>query len=298
MKIHRGFIFFDLLILLAACTGSPSTLPSPVPTDPPRPSATPAPTATLRWNIGDTWPRPVDNMTMVHVPAGAFVLGSLSGDPDEQPIRLVYLDAYWIDRTEVTMAMFAQFAGSTPSPEVSALPVVSVTWEQAAAYCVWAGARLPTEAEWEAAARSGEERAYPWGDQNPSADLANFADRSSRLSWADINIDDGFPGLAPVASFPNGASLFSALDLSGNAAEWVNDWYQEDYYRFAQTGSSLNINPSGPATGDYRVHRGGSWYTTAFGIRASDRSWYIPEGSNQYIGFRCAASSPSPAGVP
>jgi serine/threonine-protein kinase len=224
-------------------------------------------------------------MVMVYVPKGIFIMGSTHGDKDEQPVHEVYLDAFWIDQTEVTFTMYARFAPARSGQ----YPAQNVSWEQAAAYCAWVGSRLPTEAEWEKAARGPEEHMYPWGNQPPAGDLANFADVKSRLNWEDINVDDGYANVAPVGKFPAGASLYGALDLAGNVAEWVNDRYDPGYY-----SASPSSNPQGPAEGDFRVLRGGSWYSNAAGIRATDRSWYIPETGTDYGGFRCAQTTIAP----
>jgi len=280
-----------LLLLPAACIGTEPT-PAPMPLPPTAtllPSETPIPTSTPEGYIGSTWVRPADGMLIVYVPQGVFSMGSSLGDPDEQPVHDVYMFDFWIDKDEVTNAMYALFAPDAAIAEPGDRPVRNISWEQAAAYCAWAGSRLPTEAEWEKAARGPEERTYPWGDQLLAGDLANFADRSSTLNWADINVDDGYIRIAPVGSYPAGASLYGALDMAGNAAEWVNDWYDETYY-----SKTPLINPPGPAEGDFRVLRGGSWYSTAAGIRSADRGWYIPEGGTDYTGFRCAQSTISP----
>ena len=284
-----------LLLLPAACSGSAPTIPTPtappptqtalpsktpLPTETPLPSETPFPTETPEGNMGSIWVRPKDGMKMVYVPKGVFTMGSSLHEPDEQPVHEVTLDAFWMDQTEVTNSMYAIFAPSRAGRQ----PVQNVSWEEAAAYCAWAGSRLPTEAEWEKAARGTDERLYPWGDQDPANDLANFADLTSRLSWADINVNDGYENVAPVGSFPAGASPYGVLDMAGNLGEWVNDWYA------AYDAGPLE-NPTGPAEGDFRVLRGGSWYGTAAAIRASDRGWYIPEGGTNYIGFRCAKST-------
>ncbi len=289
-----------LLVIPTACVGAepatliPTSLPStqtpypsktPLPTETLIPSETPLPTITPEGDIGSTWVRPVDGMVMVYVPKGVFTMGSSLGDADEQPVHEVYVDAFWLDQNEVTNTMYSRFSPSRSGRQ----PVSNVSWEQAAAYCAWAGSRLPTEAEWEKAARGSEERTYPWGNQSPTGDLANFADLKSRLSWEDITVDDGYENVAPVGSYPAGASLYGALDMAGNVAEWVNDWYDETYY-----GTTPLTNPPGPAEGDFRVLRGGSWYSTAASIRSADRSWYIPEGSTDYVGFRCAKSTVMP----
>lgn len=238
--------------------------------------------------------RPADEMVMVYVSAGLFTMGSEEGDQDEMPVHIVALDAYWIDQTEVTVAMYTLFApGATWSGPLDH-PVTNISWEEATAYCAWAGARLPTEAEWEKAARGTDARLYPWGNQPPAGNLVNFADLSSKnLSWADISVDDGFVETAPVGSFPDGQSMYGTFDMAGNASEWVSDWYDENYYIITPV-----TNPQGADDGLGRVLRGGSWYTNATSLRTSDRSWYIPEVANKYAGFRCASSSPSDSGAP
>ena len=266
-------------------TQTPLPTETPIPTKTPLPTETPLPTLTPEGDIGSTWTRQKDGMVMVYVPKGIFAMGSDTGDPDEQPVRDVYLDAFWIDQTEVTNTMFARFA---PRREGKS-PVQRVSWEEATAYCEWVGSRLPTEAEWEKAARGTEGFSHPWGNQLPTGDLVNFADVNSRLSWEDTSVDDGYEKVAPVGSFPEGSSLYGALDMAGNLSEWVNDWYGETYY-----SDSPLTNPQGPDDGFFRVLRGGSYSSTAASIRSADRAWFIPEGSADYMGFRCAQSTVVP----
>lgn len=254
------------VLLLPACTSlapatptltpthTPTFTQTSIPTQTPISTETPLPTATPEGEIGSTWVRPQDGMLMVFVPKGTFIMGSESGESDEQPAHEVYLDAFWIDQTEITYTMYARFDPS----KYGSQPVQNVTWQQAQAYCAWAGSRLPSEAEWEKAARGTDERTYPWGDQPPAADLVNFADLRTRLSWADVSVDDGYSEVAPVGKYPAGASPYGALDMAGNAAEWVSDWYAENYYAF-----SPQANPQGPEDGLFRVLRGGSYFTTA-----------------------------------
>jgi formylglycine-generating enzyme required for sulfatase activity len=227
-------------------------------------------------------------MVMVFVPGGTFPMGSLADDAmaadDESPQHLVTLDGFWIDRTEVTNAQYDNCVETgTCSPSGTAgdeertgpnFPVEAVTWENAATYCEWAGGRLPTEAEWEYAARGPEGRIYPWGDQAPTPELCQF--------------DNNVIGTAAAGSFPAGASWCDALDLAGNVEEWVADWYSETYYQGSPTD-----NPAGPETGEFKVVRGGSWGTGPAGVRGADRSRQLPpEHMYGGLGFRCAASQP------
>ena len=255
--------------------------------------------------LGDTRTRTKDDAVMVYVPAGEFPMGTTDGFKDEQPVHTVSLDGFWIDRTEVTNEQFATFlnekgnqeeggakwlnVGSAeclieqvggeyrPKEGYAGHPAVCVTWYGAAAYCEWAGGRLPTEAEWEYAARGPEGRKFPWGNEFDCA-LCN--------SWGDGC--DGYAHTAPVGSFPGGASWCGALDMLGNVWEWVADWYDADYY-----ASSPSQNPTGPSSGMYRVMRGGSWF--AYQHPTNNPRWYrnndLPNLSYGYVGFRCAGDS-------
>jgi formylglycine-generating enzyme required for sulfatase activity len=158
-----------------------------------------------------------------------------------------------------------------------------VDWNQAQAYCAWIGGRLPTEAEWEFAARGGlEGKQYPWGDAFDGS-LANFCDTNCEYSHADKSVNDGYAETAPVGSYmSNGYGLY---DMAGNVWEWVSDWYGSGYY-----GVSPVSNPTGPETGEYRVLRGGSWLFNAYYLRVAYRFYNDPSLRNDHIGFRCAFS--------
>jgi formylglycine-generating enzyme required for sulfatase activity len=265
-----------------------------------------------------------DGMWMVFVPEGSFLMGSDNGPDDETPSHIVWLDAFWIDQTEVTNAQFGQFIResnyqtdaeasgwsyvyamqstkwvkvngadwSHPGGPLSTLegledlPVAYISWNDAMRYCQWANRRLPSEAEWEKAARGTDGRRYPWGDQNPDCHLLNYADKNITLSWADNKEDDGYAFTSPAGHYPLGASPYGALDMAGNVWEWVNDWYDPNYYH----GQNLWINPPGPSTQSGRVLRGGSWADSAIVTRSTLRLGYYPMDGYAYYGFRCATS--------
>jgi eukaryotic-like serine/threonine-protein kinase len=235
----------------------------------------------------------VDGMEMVFVPAGPYEMGSDEGFPDEQPVHSVTLDAYWIDRTEVTNAMFADYMNAINYPrdaheyfseiimanseytvksdKYASHPVTGVDWFQAEAYCEWAGRRLPTEAEWEKAACGVDDRAYPWGDELPDKHTAN----SDQLLY----------NTAPVGSYPEGSSPCGALDMTGNAREWVADWYDPGYYPVSPAE-----NPSGSSTGSERTQRGGDYYSSNNRSSCTFRDSAEPDWWGTSYGFRCALS--------
>jgi serine/threonine-protein kinase len=228
----------------------------------------------------------MDGMEMVYVPAGEFEMGSSGEDPhadeDELPLHTVYLDAYWIDRTEVTNSLYTLCltAGVCTPPARSKYhsqrgyenhPIIGVSWDQARVYCGWAGRRLPSEAEWEKAARGTDDRMFPWGNQPPSDDLLNF----------NHNVDE----TTPAGSYPDGASPYGALDMAGNAWEWVQDGYSTRFYSISPTQNPISDSPV-----NRRVLRGGNWDSNADGVRSTNRFWAFP-GRNDTDGFRCAKSN-------
>ncbi len=241
-----------------------------------------------------------DGAKMVLIPEGEFLMGSNNGDPDERPVHTVYLDAFYIDIYEVTNAQYRKFVEATGHPRPTYWrsnnfnepdqPVVGVTWEDANAYAKWAGKRLPTEAEWEKAAKGGlVGKDYSWGDSPiPPKNAGNFADMTAKLVFPKWDVirgyDDGFSHPAPVGCFsPNGYGIY---DMIGNVWEWCSDWYDPNYYSV-----SPKNNPKGPATGRDHVLRGGSWFADKDCLRVSNRFNYDPSYVIQYawnIGFRCA----------
>jgi formylglycine-generating enzyme required for sulfatase activity len=276
-----------------------------------------------------------DGAEMVLVPAGEFVMGSTPDDiasllrrhpkangaivRDEIPKHRVFLDAFYIDKYEVTNARFQQFVQATDyrtqaeregggkirtgaktwvqvpdatwrAPQgkggsiagLETHPAVQVSWHDAKAYCTWAGKRLPTEAEWEKTARGSDGRLYPWGNDFDST-RANFCDRNCPFEWKDAVVDDGYRSTAPVGSYEAGKSPYGAYDMAGNVWEWVADRYDAKYYRRSPTR-----NPQGPTSGTQVVLRSGSWLYTAPDFRTTERAGVPPGRSNENIGLRCA----------
>ena len=230
-----------------------------------------------------------DDVPMVKIPSGSFIRGSNEGTgrADEMPRTKIFLDAFSIDKYEVTNAHYLEFIAATGHkepmnvyaegslfkvPGIKNLPVVQVTWHDASDYCQWAGKRLPTEAEWEKAARGTDGRIYPWGNDDPSNEHANY-DRE----WENTDT------LKPVGSQPKGASPYGVYDMSGNAREWVQDWYDKDYYQHAP-----QKNPKGPNKSLLKVIRGGSWHSFDADIRAAARGKGGFALKTHGTGFRCA----------
>jgi formylglycine-generating enzyme required for sulfatase activity len=233
-----------------------------------------------------------DGAEMVLIPEGPFQMGSPAsgGDLDETPQHPVYLPAFYIDLKEITQAQFSKFSEATqyPKPVVPVfqedlslitrpeLPVVGVSWNTAKDYCQWAEKRLPTEAEWEKAAGGDQGFRWPWGN--------DFVEKAANLAGE----EDGFKYLAPPGRFESGRSPYGLYDMAGNAAEWVADWYDADYYKNA----SFKV-PKGPETGKFRVYRGGSWNDSSVNARVAKRFMAAPHQTSAVIGFRCAKDAPS-----
>ncbi len=271
-------------------TVEPSPTNTPRPTPPATATSSHTPTAEPQAGYMRVVVRGGVEVEQVFVPTGSFMMGSEEGASDKRPVHEVTLDAFWLDRTEVTNAQFAGCvaAGACQPPahtssytrdqyygndEFADYPVIYVSWNDARDFCAWAGGRLPTEAEWEYAARGPEGFTYPWGNQDISCDLANYSG------------NDGFcvGDTSEVGDYPDGATWIGALDMAGNVWEWVNDWYDSGYY-----GKSSDENPSGPASGEYRVLRGGAWDYVDDGARSSNRFANHPDSRRNYLGFRCA----------
>lgn len=252
--------------------------------------------------------------SMVFVPAGEFTMGSHEGPNDQEPVRKVYLDGFYIDKYEVAFAPFYAFVRSTGhrKPRLAGYlsggvtedmpllikpfnPVVGVSWDDAVDYCGWKGKRLPTEAEWEKAAKGTDERKWPWGNEE-------------RSEYANLIGDDGSRYTAAVTQFTRDVSPYGVYGLAGNVMEWVSDWYQEDYYRLAPAS-----NPKGPETGMFKMGQGGgnqalpltffeikgkgfkairgaSWHDSIKRAQTSVRFKTYPEYRDVTIGFRCAKS--------
>ena len=243
--------------------------------------------------------------------------------PNQRPSHRVYLDGYWIDQTEVTVGMFKKFVDATgyrtsaeregwgkpwqPGPKELEWPmvqgadwlhprgpgstaednhpVVQVSWQDAMAYCEWVGAMLPTEAQWEKAARGTDARRYPWGDDFDGTRL-NYGDKNCPVErWRDTDYNDGYAFTSPVGLYPGGASPYGVLDMAGNVWEWVFDWYDEGYYDYSPAS-----NPRGPANGHLKSQRGGSWYDgePEGWVTCVIRHQNEPTDRYQDVGFRCS----------
>lgn len=226
---------------------------------------------------------------MVEIPAGPFLRGYDRGGFDEAPQAEVMLDAYSIDKYEVSNHHYKQFVAATghrksgPPPRYAKngmrmqgvnQPAVYVSYDDAQEYCRWKGKRLPTEAEWEKAMRGPDGRLWPWGTD----------DRASGANWG--RVDDGYDITAPSGTFKDDRSPYGVMDGAGNVLEWVGDWYFETEYKDGE-----RTNPRGPEFGTYRVMRGGSYITSGADVRITSRSKIVPDFRDETIGFRCAKSA-------
>ncbi|MBI5788463.1 MAG: formylglycine-generating enzyme family protein [Candidatus Schekmanbacteria bacterium] len=233
-----------------------------------------------------------DGSEMIFIPEGEFTMGSSEGFSDEHPRHKVNLKSFYIDKYEINNVQYKKFvketghripknridpryemwdnAGNFP-PDTAQLPVTNICWDDAAAYAKWAGKRLPTEAEWEKAARGADQRRFPWGNEAPTEKTANFA-----RTW------QGFKTILNVSEGQNGASPYGVINMAGNVAEWVADYYDPHYYKITS-----GDNPQGPVSGDYRVIRGGGFPDPEFYLRTSDRDYDMPDDCFKGVGFRC-----------
>lgn len=234
--------------------------------------------------IGTIKVNPVDQAAMVFVPAGEFTMGDDKGDADEKPQHQVTLDSYWMYKYEVTARQYRKYCAATgkqmpDEPEWGwndELPITNITWADAAAYAKWVGGRLPTEAEWEKAARGADGFSYPWGDEHDSRCY--------------IGVDDDAPMPDVVGASPNGASPYGCEDMAANVAEWCLDWYGAEYYK-----DSPATNPPGPSESSdkARVARGQSWKSASSRTtRCTDRWRLNPNSRYSYVGFRVVWGGP------
>jgi sulfatase modifying factor 1 len=237
-----------------------------------------------------------DGAPMILIPAGPYIMGSNDGLPNERPEHTVTLDSYYVDQYEVTLSLYRKFLESTKQESPSTWddeaattagdrPATGMKWQSASAYCQWAGKRLPTEAEWEKAARGTDGRRYPWGDMQPFVDIANY----NRGMWVNevitlVAVTSGLEGMSVRHGLKEGGkSPFGLFHMAGNAAEWVADWYGRDYYQ-----RTSEKNPPGPGTGEKRVIRGGSWADLPAALRVTARVSAEADYEDRTIGFRCA----------
>jgi len=275
----------------------PTVAPTPVPTATFAPTQ---PTPTLdasRWGTtppanptsGAEWSDALVGLRFFYVPAGEVTLGSTLGDPDERPTYTITLPGFWIMATEVTNAQYGECVAAEEcgppkndlwnQPDYAQHPVTHVSWHQANRFAAWVGARLPTEAEWEKAARGQDERLYPWGDTWQGQWL-NYCDKQCTRSWRDPQMDDGFPQTAPVGSYPSeSASPYGLLDMAGNVREWTGSLQRPYPYQPLDGREDLQSN-------DARVVRGGFWGDRREDVRTANRFAVQPGYQDDEVGFR------------
>ena len=228
-----------------------------------------------------------DGREMVLIPEGVFTRGASDGDFDEKPEQEIYLDAFYVDKYEVSVKAYNKyrkaanyvkpsvpfFAGDSKVMDTPEFPVVGVSWHDSTLYCEWAGKRLLTEAEWEKAARGTHGLIYPWGNKF----LRNRANVRGT--------GDGYEYMSPVGSYPMGRSVYGVYDMAGNVSEWVLDWYDQFYYQ-----KSPMMNPPGHAKSDNHVFKGGSWDASKVDVRPAKRFAATPRRKDSIVGFRCGWS--------
>lgn len=320
--VASGIVLLLLVTVLALTMGrpGPASLPdvpteTTMPVEPSIPAThtefTPPPIETSLPTPGNVPPVTRDQAELVFVPEGEFLMGSNPSEPyfwgAEAPKHTVYLDTFWIYITEVTNSMYRACVEDDKcpvpqenhshtienyfnNPDYDGYPVIYVTHADAATYCEWAGGRLPTEAEWEKAARGTDGYLFPWGDGELQDYYANFCDEGCpghSVESTERGFDDGYRDVAPVGSYPDGASPFGVLDMAGNVLEWVADWYAVDYYI-----RSPDANPMGPEDGTKNIIRGGSWWSLREGLRPAARASKSIDYSSDMVGFRCAVDAP------
>ncbi len=248
---------------------------------------------------------PKDGAVMIFIPAGDFLMGTSANDlievlqwkdglkpewfADEQPQHKVYLDGYWIYQDEVTIGQYRKFCTETmrKMPDIpkwlkadDTYPMVNASWDDAVAYTKWAGVRLPTEAEWEKAARGPDGRRFPWGNEWNNEKCNSYMDTNP--------IGGGFQGkrTTPAGTYPDSNSPYGVRDLAGNVWEWCQDWYAPDYYAYSPAK-----NPQGPELGEFHVLRGGTWGSSNLTVRSASRHRDSPDATyHDDGGFRCAAA--------
>ncbi|CAG1016970.1 Formylglycine-generating enzyme [Anaerolineales bacterium] len=290
-NVHYAFMWGLIFIFLLSACGTPTPVtivvtatplpPTEAPTAEPTSTLVPVPLSGPQNGTKMTW---IDGSTLVYIPSSEFIMGNGSFDA---PVRTVAVDAFWMYQTKVTNRMYAQCVAvgscSAPTEELGGPvysnpqyvnhPVVGVSWDQAQAYCNWAQGQLPTEAQWEKAARGTQGSLYPWGSDDPACDLANLGYCSGRTSEV-----DAFSGIA---------SPYGLYDMAGNIFEWVGDWYGETYY-----ASAPSANPTGPDSGQFRSIRGSSFETDFYQAASAIRHYLNPSNHRRDTGFRCAVTTP------
>jgi formylglycine-generating enzyme required for sulfatase activity len=272
IETEVAFSIFQTMTALA-----PTSTPTITPT------ATPPATPTNAFPPGTLQQNPGDGEQLVFIPAGEFTMGTNASSAQalEKPAHTVYTDPFWIYQTQVTNAMFAKCiaAGSCvkgaggvdphfTNPTYANHPVVYVTWDEAISYCAWQGGRMPTEAEWEKAARGTSSRFYPWGEISAGPEITNA--------------NNSVGNTTAVGSYPKYPSFYGLLDMGGNVREWVMDWYSETYY-----SESPKYNPTGPADGAKRVLRGASYFDPYEMAQSTNRLAHAPGSAGNNRGFRC-----------